>query len=365
MRLLTIGTDRLLFDPLSKVSKRIEEQSSLFSSHTIIVFTKRGGGFSERVVGNLRVIPTNSVSKILYGWDAIRIARKVGKEADLVSAQDPFETGLAGLFAARALHKPLHVQIHTDVFSPHFGVSFPNWIRQRISLFVIPRASCLRVVSERIKQSIETRFGSRPITVLPVYEPFAGEDVPGAGAFGFTKFFLMASRLEREKDIDVAIRAFAGMSPRHKGAGLVIAGSGREKSRLEALARHLGVGEGVVFLGWRNDLPALLRSASGFISTSRYEGYGVSLLMAARAGCPIITTDVGLIGEEIPRGDVSMISVGNERQCGEAMEALLTHEEVALDRAARLRTHVHGHIMTFADYQGFLVESYAECGNQK
>lgn len=350
MNLITLGTDRLLFDSTSKVSQRIEEQAALFSSHTVLVFTKRSQGYRAHVVGNLRIIPTNSFAKILYGFDAIRIGRRVGKGATLVSAQDPFETGLSALILSRLLCIPLHVQVHTDFLSPYFGVTLFNRVRQLLARIVVPRASCIRVVSKRIADSIVARFGPRAITILPVFEPFAGEDVAGTGTFGFKKFFLVASRLEPEKDVAVALRAFADVSVRHPGIGLVVAGSGSERTRLEALARTLAIEDAVLFLGWRSDIPALLRSACAFVSTSLYEGYGVSLLMAARAGCPIITTDVGLIGSDIPQEMVDIVRVGEAEDVSLAMEHALSDTGNLQDRATYVRDTVRASAMGREEY---------------
>ncbi len=365
MRLLTLGSARKLFEEGSKVSLRLEEQSSLFEKHTIIVFTRRSSGFKPREEGNLRIVPTHSISRLLYGFDAIRIGRREGRENTLVSSQDPFETGLAALVLSRLLKKPLHVQVHTDLFSPYFEYTLMNRVRRQIARFVIPRAACLRVVSVRIKRDIEKRYGPRTIAVLPVYEPFAGEETAGTGTFGFKKFFLVASRLEKEKNVALALRALARVVKTHKGVGLVVAGEGKERPYLERMARNLRLQDKVLFLGWRDDLPALLRSATAFVSTSLFEGYGVSLLMAARAGVPIITTDVGLIGDEIPKEAVTVIPHRDPRALARSMEDILLKEEEMQDRATRLRGRLAVSPVSKDMYAQKLLDSFTLCTKKK
>jgi L-malate glycosyltransferase len=52
-----------------------------------------------------------------------------------------------------------------------------------------------------------------------------------------------------------------------------------------------------MFLGHRPDARALMANAQTFIQASAYEGYGMTLIEAALAGVPIITSDVGIVGE--------------------------------------------------------------------
>src|SRR5690606_10213044 len=114
--------------------------------------------------------PTASASRFLYGWDAIRIARSLPRP-DVITVQDPFETGFVGIILSVLLRAPLHVQIHTDFLSPYFGsVSLFNRVRAAIAGIALNRAKRIRVVSERIKRSLEEKYQLKaPVTVLPIY----------------------------------------------------------------------------------------------------------------------------------------------------------------------------------------------------
>jgi glycosyltransferase involved in cell wall biosynthesis len=101
--------------------------------------------------------------------------------------------------------------------------------------------------------------------------------------------------------------------------GLFIVGEGRERGRLERMTRSLGLETCVVFLGERSDARALIGSAQAFIQASAYEGYGRTLIEAALARVPIITTDVGIVGEvfkgyedvlAVPVADPTALSLG-------------------------------------------------------
>ena len=48
---------------------------------------------------------------------------------------------------------------------------------------------------------------------------------------------------------------------------------------------------------WTDDPFSYYKTADLFLLTSNYEGYGMAVVEAMAAGCPVIMTDVGLAGE--------------------------------------------------------------------
>lgn len=271
---------------------------------------------------------------------------------DIVSAQDPFEHGWAALRAAAGTGAALHVQAHTDFLSPWFtdarGVSSGrmralNRQRVRIADRVLPHADGIRVVSERIKDSIEKRYAGKLKTVPIVIPLTVSTTVPEAVPLPEPHYpfsFVTVSRLEAEKRIDDILTSLGQIHARYPGVGLYIIGEGRERRALEALVRKLGLSSAVQFLGDRKDAWGLMRSAHGYIQASAYEGYSRTLIEAALARVPIITTDVGIVGEvftgfrdvlSIPPRDpnglaVQMVGLIEDPQ---ARHGLVIHAEIA------------------------------------
>ena len=103
---------------------------------------------------------------------------------------------------------------------------------------------------------------------------------------------LGVSRLVPRKGFDVLLAAAAQLPPTVQ---VVIGGAGRDRHRLEARTRRLGLGERVCFLGRvpDADLPALYASADVFAMPCRErwngleaEGFGIVFLEAAACGVP-------------------------------------------------------------------------------
>lgn len=97
---------------------------------------------------------------------------------------------------------------------------------------------------------------------------------------------LALGRLHPNKAFDTLLRAFAAL-PRSM---LWLAGTGPEEAALKSLARELGVLERVRFLGWREDVAALLGACDVLVSSSRHEPLGNVVIEAWAHDRPVIAT---------------------------------------------------------------------------
>ena len=244
--------------------------------------------------------------------EILECAKKIIKDEhiQIVSAQDPFEYGWIAAQAVKGTTARLHIQIHTDPFTRWFTnvkilystqVRMPliNAFRQKIADEVLPQAKGIRVVSKRVKDSLITRYGNRiPVpTVIPVV---VGATVPppvALPAHTFSFVLMYVGRLEPEKRIEDILKALAQIHHKYESVGLMLVGEGRERASLEAYAKRLGIEKNIQFLGHRDDAWGLMQNATAYIQASGFEGYSRTLLEAALARVPIITTDVGIVGE--------------------------------------------------------------------
>lgn len=326
MNILSISSDRKLFEPGSAVRSRTLEYGRLVNELHIIVFAKRSRGFGEESFPpNIFLYPTNAHTRWGYVPHAIFQARKLkrrGVHIDVVTTQDPFEAGLAGFFIARLFGAKLHLQVHTDFMSPYFAKeSLANRMRVMLAKFLLPRADAVRVVSERIKKSIHTIVKpSTPITILPIF-------VDGTVAHDISKktmlkqkypqfdfHIVMASRLSTEKNIPLALEAMMDIVKEHHKVGLIIVGAGPEEGYLKHIVQNLGLEQHVVFEGWQEDLFPYLSSANAFLLTSNYEGYGMVVIEALASGCPMVMTDVGCAGEAVHNGENGLVVPVGDRE---------------------------------------------------
>lgn len=369
IHVLSIGSDRKLFESGSAVALRNIAYGKKIGHMPMIVFSLKSQNFTPvKLSPEVTVYPTASSNRFMYVFDAIRIAKEiVVKEKfvrgeSVVTCQDPFESGFVGWRIARHFRFPLHLQLHTDFLSPYFNTGFLQRIRIMLGKFLLPKAQGVRVVSKRIADSLKKHgvFLKTEAQVLPIRITVSEHSIPDIKPTLFPEFkftVLMVSRLEKEKRIRDALTSFKSILEAYPHAGLVIAGSGREKTSLEKYAQDLGIASSVRFLGWVEDTTPLFVASDVFLSTSEYEGYGMSLIEAGLFGVPVVSTDVGIAGEILVNGRNSyIVSVGDTMDITARIMDLITHNEKRSTLSMALREDIASLIPSAESYTSAYVE---------
>ncbi len=328
MKVLSIGTDRKLFEEGSGVFLRALEYSSKFKETHIVVFSLKKHGLQKYKRDNLFIYPTNSSSRWMYAFDAFNLAKKVtihegfSPNSTVVTCQDPFESGLVGYFLKKKFHLPLQLQIHTDFLSEYFKGDLLNRIRVLIAKFIVPKADGIRVVSTVVSDSIKKQFPKlkTKVTVLPIFVDalkIINREV-GFGSRGNEVSVVMVSRFTKEKRIEDGLSSFKNVIGKNPNARLTIVGSGPEKEKIISRISDLNLDHYVKVSEWENDVILVFKKADIFLLTSEYEGYGMTLIEAGASGCPIVTTNVGIAKTDLfkdgfnsyvcPVGDVECLS---------------------------------------------------------
>lgn len=339
MKVLMLSTDQNIFREGSGVRQRMIEYGGLFEELHIIVYTKKSEirnpkshayrqagetNLKFQIAKNVWAYPTNTHLKPLYFFDAYRIAKQIFRISNfefrdsVITAQDPFETGLIGYLLKKKFKIPLQLQIHTDFLSPYFWrESLKNKIRVVLAKFLIPKADKIRVVSERIRKSLDLSLRARDsdrgnlIEVRPI--PIDTEKIKNSPIKtdlhkkypNHDFIILMASRLAREKNIGLAIKAMREIAKQYPKTLLVIVGDGPEREALELQVASFKLQDNIAFEPWTDDLSSYYKTADLFLLTSNYEGYGRTAVEAEAAGLPVLMTDVGVaIGETFPIGNL-------------------------------------------------------------
>ncbi len=104
--------------------------------------------------------------------------------------------------------------------------------------------------------------------------------------------FAVVSRLERQKRLDHAVRAFALVLEQEPEARLDIYGLGNLRVPLQQLIDDLGVGHAVKLCGHDVHARETLLTATAFLMTSRFEGYPLASLESMSRGCPVVSYDI-------------------------------------------------------------------------
>ncbi|MEL7672198.1 MAG: glycosyltransferase family 4 protein [Chloroflexota bacterium] len=340
MHLLMISLDSsLLGDPHGNTVTRHVEYAERIGQISVIVYNAASDPKTvTRLSDRLIVYPTNVRTPYLFPWAAYRLGVRIHRlqRADLITTQDPFATGLIGLWLKWRLRLPLNAQSHSHFFeNPDWVAERPlrNRVLQAIGNFVVKRADSLRVLSEREK-AICVRRGLDPrrITVLaaptnvgsfapPVPPERLGALRAALGIAPDAPVLLWVGFPSPAKNVDLLLEAFARVRQRYPAARLVMAGDFSQRPNF----RQRAEAQSVIFPGLVSytDLPAYYQLAEVYVHSSRYEGIARVLMEALAAGTPVAST-AHLGADEVVRpGETGLLTDHTPDALAGAVIALL------------------------------------------
>lgn len=153
---------------------------------------------------------------------------------------------------------------------------------------------------------------------------------------------LAVGRLYPQKDYPNLLRAFRLLPSTSLGRKLRldIVGDGPERSKLEALAKKLGVEDRVRFLGVRSDVPSLMKRADIFVLSSAWEGFGLVVAEAMACGRRVVATDCGGVAEVL--GDNGVLVAPHD--CEKLAQGIREALAMSPDESERLGDSARRHV---------------------
>jgi glycosyltransferase involved in cell wall biosynthesis len=111
--------------------------------------------------------------------------------------------------------------------------------------------------------------------------------------------------------LEAAARVLA-MRPRTRFLAVGETATPGYKDMLHAKAQSLGLGASMEFLGWRQDVPEILRSADLMVLPSLAEGLPLAVLEAMASGLPVVASDVDGTPEAVIEGETGLLVRPND-----------------------------------------------------
>lgn len=275
--------------------------------HSVYCFAPQmpGGDGNEQAVFRMPSLPlpTNTPYRLTLPLVSRRNVNNVIKRLSLVHVHSMFVTGWTGLRYARRYGMPVVYTYHTQLeaythyvpFEPHAtrfaALQLTRTFGNLVDAVIVPTPAMAKHLRDI---GVEARIEIVP-TGIDVERFGAGRRDEAlrarVGARRGDRLLLFVSRLAREKNVELLLRALAETSdPKLK---LVIAGDGPARDELETLCAQLGVAEQTRFLGAvaREQLPDLYASADAFVFPSTTETQGLVQAEALAAGAFVLSAD--------------------------------------------------------------------------
>lgn len=154
-------------------------------------------------------------------------------------------------------------------------------------------------------------------------------------------------RLNPDKGFDLYIQAAHRVLREEPDTHFLVVGGDEVKSyadELRAQARGLGVDDRVHFLGFRTDVPSLLRQSDIFVLSSRREGHPYVLLEAMGCGCPAVASRCAGVDETIVQGETGYIAeIGDANGLANGIFNLLRDPKLRSEMSAAAKKRIQDH----------------------
>jgi glycosyltransferase involved in cell wall biosynthesis len=228
----------------------------------------------------------------------------------------------ADLLAGLALHFGRGATLIATKHNLSFLREHPGWLWRnllyRLALFF---PDLLIAVSDAMKDYLITVYKLHPSRVVRIYNginvrSFGRSRIKSSGGVSLRTEYDLSSddfvvgfigRLVNGKGLIDLLQAMRIVVSFHRRSYLAIAGRGPLLSLLKRKARDLGIGDNVIFLGYRSDISDILAQIDALALPSLSEGLPLSVLEAMAAGKAVVATPVGGVKELIKSGETGLL----------------------------------------------------------
>lgn len=138
--------------------------------------------------------------------------------------------------------------------------------------------------------------------------------------------FSYVGRIRPQKNVDIAIKAFAILLKKFSNSKLVIGGWGENLDELKTLVRDLKIEKSVEILGriTEEERKRVMSKSWAMLQPSSFEGWGITVIEANASGTPVIGSNVTGLRDSIVHGETGiLVPVRDENSLARAMEEII------------------------------------------
>lgn len=310
------GVTKLLEDILEELSKEHEV--------TLLLLGKNDEGYNQEKFKNVKVIFLNQ--KKLYSLKNILKIRTYIKENDIIHAHlcpSQFLMNLSGIF----LYKKFIITEHNATNN-----------RRKYTIFKVLEKVLYRkydkiiAVSEDVKNNLIEWLGKwseKKIEVI--YNGIDIEKFKNAKNIkkelwkleDNEKLIFMVARFSKQKDHKTLIKALKILPEEIK---CILIGVGETQKEIKRYTKELKLEDRVKFLGFRSDIPNIMKSCDLGILSTNFEGFGIVAAESLAAGTLMLGSKVDGL-KEVLKEDELLFEKENEIELAKKINELLYNEK--------------------------------------
>jgi len=197
--------------------------------------------------------------------------------------------------------------------------------------YALKKARRIIAVSENTKKDLVELYGGQPEKISVVYHGASPPQLEPVSQEIKTPYIIFIGRLEAKKNILGLLKAFNLLKKKYKTPHKLIL-VGPRGYGCRNLTSQLINQKDIIEKGYVSDKEkwSLLQGAEMFVLPSFYEGFGLPILEAQAAGCPVITSNVSSLPEVAGQAAI-LVDPNNVEQISQAMYKIINDEKLRKD----------------------------------
>lgn len=288
-------------------------------------------GYSKRheTVDGVQIIRRGGFYTV-YFWAFIYYLLKLRRKYDIIIDAENGIPFLTPLFSRKPIFLLVH-HVHQEIFRAHLSkplATIALFIETKVMPFVYKNKPIIAVSKSTKQEIIHLGFSEKNLMIIN----------PGITTNNFSKTkktkdptFIYLGRLQRYKNIDILITAFAKIVSQYPTAKLLIAGTGESIDNIKTIIQQLKLEKHVSLLGRVSEQEKVNLFGSSWmaIQPSQIEGWGITVIEANACGTPVIASNVnGLKDSIISNKTGLLVDVKNFDQLAAAMIKLTKNKNL-------------------------------------
>ncbi|PIN75978.1 hypothetical protein COV18_00970 [Candidatus Woesearchaeota archaeon CG10_big_fil_rev_8_21_14_0_10_37_12] len=256
------------------------------------------------------------------------------KTADVVFNQTVGPVGLAAIYVAKKLNKPVVSFVHSIDWelasnAVKFGKKityffvrlFARWLYNHCSLLLVPSKQVASVLAMNhiITRSAVIKLGVPVTKFVPLSSKSSAKkklNIPKSN-----KVIGFCGRIAREKDLPTLFAAFDIVLKKLKNVQLLLVGEG--------VSSLVPKSNNILWVGNQTNVVPFLQAMDVFVLPSLTETTSFATLEAMACGVPVVTTPVG-VGQQIKNGESGLVFArGDANELANKLIKLLSDKSIA------------------------------------
>lgn len=267
---------------------------------------------------------------------AIKDLKKIidKEEFDIIHTHTPMGSVVTRIAAKKARKKGTRVIYTAHGFHFYKGAPLLNWlIFYPIEKYLSKYTDCLITINEEDYNLAKRKFKAKRIELVhgvgvdknkfdfEMTDKEKHELRVSLGLKDDDFVLIQVGELNKNKNQIMAIEAMKNLVKENKNIHLLLVGKGKLENFYKQKIEEYNLNNNVHMLGYRNDIPKLMKISDVLLSLSYREGLPVNVIEGMFCGLPIIATDC--------RGNRDLIreciQIGNIKQLIERIENVIRH----------------------------------------